>query len=398
MPRQVQAAAGKVRTVSGVAKLRNIPALDGFRGVGVMAVIFAHLPMVLESGLYNTLWQLNQASRIGYIALDIFFCISGFFITRLLLAERAKTGRISFRNFYTRRALRIFPIYYLTVVVCVFVFSFNISGTASLLAYTFNVYHPVYPTPNPLEHTWSLSVEEQFYFLWPFLMATVPLQSVSWVAGRIMPAIAILSGLVITLATARGDQMLAGNLVYMLPVTRMLSLSLGAWLAVREFENRPLYGWPCLILAAAGFGVLGLDFTSKSAGIMTSQAFYWTIALAGYAMLSVAFTGTVVFDNGRAGNAIRWVLSFSVLRGLGRISYGLYLYHLPVLYYFGLNDAAMGGGKAPIAKVAIAAAITLLIGTVSYYAIERPLLSWRPKLKQAQEPEARLQNAAVQGV
>ncbi len=382
--------------MSGATKLRNIPAFDGFRGVGVLAVIFAHLPMVLDSRIYNTLWQVNQASRFGYIALDIFFSISGFFITRLLLAERAKTGRISFKNFYARRALRIFPIYYLTVGVCIFVFSFNASETLSLLAYTFNIYHPLHPVPNPLEHTWSLSVEEQFYFLWPFLIATIPMRSASFVAGRVMPALAILSGFAIALLTPHAGQTLAGNLVYMLPLTRMLSLSLGAWLAVREFENRPLYGWPCLILAALAPGLLLLDFAAKSLGVLTSQGLYWTIALISYGMLSLAFTATVVFDNGRIANLLRSFLSITVLRGFGRISYGLYLYHLPVLYYFGLNDAAMGGGKAPIEKVAAAVLITLLIGIASYYVIERPLLSRRSRTARKPAREADIQPAEAQ--
>jgi peptidoglycan/LPS O-acetylase OafA/YrhL len=375
--------------MSGATKLRNIPAFDGFRGVGVLSVIFAHLPMVLDSRIYNALWQVNQASRFGYIALDIFFSISGFFITRLLLAERAKTGRISFKNFYARRARRIFPIYYLTVGVCIFVFSFNASETLSLLAYTFNIYHPLHPVPNPLEHTWSLSVEEQFYFLWPFLIATIPMSSASFVAGRVMPALAILSGFAIAALTPHGDQTMAGNLVYMLPFTRMLSLSLGAWLAVREFENRPLYGWPCAILAVLALGLLLLDFAAKSVGVLTSQGLYWTFALISYGMISLAFTATVVFDNGRIANLLRSFLSIQVLRGLGRISYGLYLYHLPVLYYLGLNDAAMGGGKAPIEKVAVAVLITLLIGIASYYGIERPLLSRRSRAagKPAREPE-----------
>ena len=93
------------------SRLTTFPAFDGFRGYGVMIVLFAHLPQVLDSRIYNLAWEINQASRFGYIALDVFFAISGFFITRLLLRERHLTGRISFRDFYRRRALRIFPVY-----------------------------------------------------------------------------------------------------------------------------------------------------------------------------------------------------------------------------------------------------------------------------------------------
>ena len=112
---------------------------------------------------------------------------------------------------------------------------------------------------------------------------------------------------------------MAGNLVYMSPLTRMLSLSLGAWLAVREFENRPFYGWPSGLLTLAAVGTLIADFAARKAGIVTSQGLYWTIALISYAMLSLAFTSTAVFDNSRAGNVLRGILSIQLLRGLGRI-------------------------------------------------------------------------------
>jgi peptidoglycan/LPS O-acetylase OafA/YrhL len=365
--------------MSGIKQVSKIPAFDGFRGAGVLIVIFSHMPLVLESSVYNILWQANQATKIGYVALDIFFSISGFFITRLLLAEKVATGRISFKKFYTRRALRIFPIYYLTLLICFFVFSFNTSETASLLTYTFNIYHPLYPVPNPLEHTWSLSVEEQFYFFWPVLLASIPLRSATWVAGRFIPAAAILTGLAISLLTAWSDQTLSGNLIYMSPFTRMLSLSLGAWLAVREFEGRPFLGRPCFILALTAIVLLALDRAGRNAGIITSQGLYWTIALACYAMIGVAFTSTIVFDRGRAGDLLRRPLSNPILRGLGRISYGLYLYHLPVLFYFGLNDAVINGGKVQIARVFAAFAVTLALAIVSFYLIEQPLLSRRSR-------------------
>ena len=143
-------------------------------------------------------------------------------------------------------------------------------------------------------------------------------------------------------------------------------------------------------------GLLLFDFAAKSVGVLTSQGLYWTFALISYGMISLAFTATVVFDNGRIANLLRSFLSIQVLRGLGRISYGLYLYHLPVLYYFGLNDAAMGGGKAPIEKVAVAALITLLIGIASYYGIERPLLSRRPERRENPRASRKLKPAEVQ--
>lgn len=354
-------------------RLEKFPAFDGFRGIGVVVVIFSHCPPVLESSIYNAIWHINQLSRVGYIALDIFFVMSGFFITRLLLRERAKTGRISFKDFYIRRALRIFPVYYLTVIACLFIFTFTTADTISLLSYTFNFYHPLHPVPNPLEHTWSLSVEEQFYFFWPLLILLVPPLWLNRVTGVIVPLLAIASGLVMAVIFINHDPREAGDVVYMSLFTRMLSLSLGGWLALREFNNQPLRGWRCLALFLGAIVVLTLDRMGRNLGIITSQPVYWTIALIAYAMVSVAFVATMVFDRGLLKRIMTAILSLSILRWLGQMSYAMYVFHLPVLFYLGINDAALNGAKAPILMVAIAFAITLGLSILSLYLLETPM-------------------------
>jgi peptidoglycan/LPS O-acetylase OafA/YrhL len=358
-------------------RLTKFPAFDGFRGVAVLVVVFSHLPQVVDSDLYNVAWKLNQAPRTGYVALDIFFAISGFFITRLLLRERAKTGRISFSNFYGRRALRIFPVYYFSVVSCYFVFHFGAGDTLSLLSYTSNFYHPFHPAPHPLEQTWSLSVEEQFYFFWPLLVLLVPQRLLSVVTGRVIPALAIVSGLVIAAIYGSRDNVLSGDLVYMSIFTRMLSLSLGGWLAVREFEKRSLHGLHCVLLLAVAILLLIVDRIGRDTGIITSQAAYWTVALAAYAMISVSFVSTMVFDNSIVKRGLTTFLSMPILCGFGHISYAMYVVHLPVLFYLGLNDGALNGNKAPLMQVALAFAITLALSVLSYFALENPLSSFK---------------------
>ena len=360
-------------------RLTNFPAFDGFRGIGVLIVLLSHFPQVLDNELYNLIWQINQGPRLGYICLDIFFAISGFFITRLLLREQEATGTISFSKFYYRRALRIFPVYYFTAFVCYFVFHFGVADSLSLLTYTFNIYHPFHPAPHPLEHTWSLSVEEQFYFIWPLLILLVPRRLTSVITGKVVPVLAIVSGLIIALAFGIQDNLMAGDLVYMSLVTRMLSLSLGGWLAVREFENRPLRGWPCLLLLIVAIVLQFIDRKARDLGIMTSQPLYWTIALAAYAMISVAFTSTIVFDRGIVGRGLTAALSLAPLRWIGAMSYAIYVVHLPVLFYMGLNDGALNGAKVPIAQVAIALAVSMAFAIISYFVIERPLQSLRHK-------------------
>ncbi|MDB5657253.1 MAG: hypothetical protein JWQ94_4866 [Tardiphaga sp.] len=360
-------------------RLEKFPAFDGFRGIGVLIVVFSHFPDVLDSRLYSVAWKFNQVSRIGFVALDIFFVISGFFITRLLLRERAATGRISFKNFYTRRALRIFPIYYLTVFVCYFVFNFQAADTWSLLSYTFNFYHPFHAAPHPLEHTWSLSVEEQFYFFWPLVILLVPPRLIEMVTGRLIPVLAIASGIALAWTIGARDNALSGDIVYMSISTRMLSLSLGGWLAVREFQNRPLRGLRCLLLAIASLVLLVIDRVARDRGIVANQGIYWTIALASYGMFSVAFVATMVFDRGAFRRGMTAVLSFSILRSLGNISYALYLFHLPVLFVMGLNEGTVGVHRVTLMQTTTAFVIMMALAVASYFVIERPLQSVKQK-------------------
>ena len=360
-------------------KLEKFPAFDGFRGIGVLVVVFSHFPDVLDNAIYSAVWKANMTSRIGFVMLDIFFAMSGFFITRLLLRERASTGKISFKNFYTRRALRIFPVYYLTILVCYFAFKFQWADTLSLLSYTFNFYHPFHLAPHPLEHTWSLSVEEQFYFFWPLVILLVPPRLIEMVTGRLVPILAIASGFALAWMIGARDNVLSGDLVYMSISTRMLSLSLGGWLAVREFQNRPLMGLPCLLLAIGALVLLVADRAARESGLIANQGVYWTVALAAYGMISVAFVATMVFDRGIFQRWLTAVLSVSILRSLGNISYALYVFHLPVLFAFGLNDGTLNGNRVTVMQTGVAFVIMMLLAIASYFLIERPLQSVKAK-------------------
>ncbi len=359
--------------------LPQVPALDGVRGLSVLFVAFSHFPLAIGALYYNSVWKFSNALRLSYIFLDFFFLLSGFLITRILLSEKVRTGTISFSNFYFRRTLRIFPIYYLAALACGLIFQLSPTVRLSLLTYTYNFLLPFHPTPMPLEQTWSLAVEEQFYLIWPMVILFVPTMALSRVTGLIVPLTAIAAGLALSVWAGTGDQLFSGNLVYMSTFTRMMSLSFGAWLAVREYEKRPISASSSVILILCGLSLLGLDRFGRSSEIIASQGTYWTIALMGYSSIGVAVIGTILFNHSRFGDLLRLVLSFAPLRGIGRISYGLYLYHLPVLFYFGLNDAVMQGGQAPIAVVALAAVVIFTISIVSYLAIEKPLLRLRGK-------------------
>ena len=370
--------------VSKPKALRGYPALDGLRCFGLFVIVFAHLPMVTDGGLYNTLWEINRSSRVGYLLLDSFFTLSGFLITRILLAEKVKTGSVNIRRFYTRRALRILPIYYLTLFACLLAFRMPRAEITGLATYTANFYYPFLIGPSPMEHTWSLSVEEQFYLVWPLLVMALPLRLGTLVTGRVLPLVAIIFGVAIALAVPRLDfagdtDLLAGNFVYMAPFTRMLALSLGAWIAYRELERRPLPGWTMALMCVGALGVLAFDAVGRSSGLVSSHGLYWVIALVGYGPLSVALIGTYIFGQGVVSNALRFVSEWSPLRAIGRASYGGYLYHMPIFYWFGLRTAMVTGQTVPASQVALALAVTAAVTAASYRFIEAPIQAYRGK-------------------
>lgn len=151
-------------------KAGRIPSLDGFRAVSILLVILAHLAIV--GSVPGSLKMVLQNIGLGELGVRIFFTISGFLITFLLLKERAKNGRVNLKAFYMRRLLRIFPVFYAYLL---FVVSFNlfmgwhISALIFFGAFLYTQNFALWGSNWLIAHSWSLAVEEQFYLLWPAL-------------------------------------------------------------------------------------------------------------------------------------------------------------------------------------------------------------------------------------
>lgn len=344
--------------------------------------MWAHFPFVTGSRVSEAIWTVSQVLRTGYIGVDLFFVLSGFLITRILLDERRRTGDIALPAFFAKRALRILPIYYLSIAVVAAAFTVPPGDLLSLATHTFNYYKPFHPAPMALEHTWSLAVEEQFYLLWPFAVLAIPLRLGKVITSLWLPLVSVAAALVLA---ALFDSVLSASMIYMFGITRMMSLSLGASIAYGEQAGDPAGGWRAALAILTGVAVLAVDQAGRMLQLVPVGGYYWSVALVGYAMLGFGAIALLVHPSSGAGAFARAVaaaarlLSSPALRYVGRISYGLYLYHYPVLFLLQIApyQTATTGTSAP--RLLAAVGLTFLCAHLSYYYFERPLLRLRDK-------------------
>ena len=346
--------------------------------VAVSLVLLVHFPFIQGAALSKGLWSIGQATRAGYIGVDLFFVLSGFLITRILLQEKDRYGTIDLKYFYTKRALRILPIYYISLAVATACFVNSSGAFWNLATFTFNFYHPLHPAPNALEHTWSLSVEEQFYLLWPFLIARLPKSLGVAVTRYCIPAISIAFALALALSL---ESALAARFIYMSGPARMMSLSLGASLAFAECNGGGARDISSLFSLTLGVALLAMDNAGRYAGLIPAGGFYWCIALPGYGLVSVSAVSLLIFSQSGLIASIRRLLSLNPVRYLGRISYGLYLYHYLILFLMDVPQYKVGDTGTTPARALAALAVSLAVASLSYHFLERPLLSLKGRLR-----------------
>jgi peptidoglycan/LPS O-acetylase OafA/YrhL len=314
----------------------HIPALDAVRGVAILLVMVFHFSSYGHGLVASPLWidRLYYAiSRAGWIGVDLFFVLSGFLITGILYD--AKDGERYFRNFYARRVLRIFPLYYGALALFVVVLPRLFSGTPGVLSLSGDaVWYWTYlsnvriasggwPEFAAIGHFWSLAIEEQFYLLWPVLVLALSRR-------HLMVACAVF--LVGALATRVGLN-LAQNRVaaFVLTPARIDALAVGAYLA----------------LAARGPGGLAsLSRVASRAAVLTGASLLATfvvrrgfaapdpvVSTLGHTLLAGFFGAVLVLAlTGGRESAIARVFDSATLRFFGRYSYGLYVVHHPILF------------------------------------------------------------------
>jgi peptidoglycan/LPS O-acetylase OafA/YrhL len=348
------------------------PDIEGLRAIAIVAVLLCHAGVPFLAG--------------GYVGVDVFFVISGFLITRLLLAELDRTGTISLRGFYARRAKRLLPlsaVLLATVGVLSMILLSPLRNTevagdiVSSALYVANWHFAAQSVdyfaqglePSPVLHLWSLAIEEQFYLVWPGVMLLA-----TWFWRRrghsIRPALWVVLSLI-----------LVGSLVYGIVLTddkpafayfstfaRAWELGLGAALALAGTVRLPRLG-------AAALGWLGVAAIVYASFVFTGETtFPGTAALIptlGAAALILSGTALAATAGGvtglRAGAG--YVLSWSPVRYVGRISYSWYLWHWPFLVF----AAAIWGPRLSVAAGLLAVAASWVPTQLTHMLIEDPV-------------------------
>lgn len=367
--------------------MKYIRGFDGLRAISILLVLITHLGLYNYLGDYDFINERIKPIVSGFTGVLIFFSISGFLITTILLREKNTYGRIGFKNFYSRRFLRLLPplILFYAAIILLIKFDFLQGSKTGLLFSIFYLYNFV---PNEfytkeLGHTWSLAVEEQFYLLWPFAVAFV------YRLKNILKLILIVV-------------LLCGAAYYILPEISFYSEG-------KEFllkDNFKLYRWfipavGAIMIGAAGAVVLDQHATELRGRLKGNHFILFIAALFFLSPLyfpSVLLTlypltepvGTVLFLMWLYYNQesnICGILENKALRYIGKISYGIYVYQ-------GLFLTTGPAGQLFIQQFPQNLLLTFAAAILSYELLEKPVLKLKNKFRRIEIGKKETKRAA----
>ncbi|MBC8107894.1 MAG: acyltransferase [Anaerolineae bacterium] len=366
----------------------HIPALDGVRGLAILLVLFFHFMLITGDGPVIRLIQ--KTWSFGWMGVDLFFVLSGFLITGILLDAKSKrpTAGSFFKNFYARRTVRIFPLYYAFLVVFLLILPRVMGGFYDLYGrpptgewtywtYTYNLFQGHHQSAREFSHTmgviWSLCIEEQFYMIWPAIV---------WFC-RPRTLLKICVGLILMSMIARGlVNQYTGYLVFVTQWTfcRMDPLAIGAMIAIltRIAPQRVLAMRKYAIHLLWLIPLVIVGWNAKMGSLVNSKTFL----IGGYTALSIMFGSLllVTITSGGAGPFV-WALSNPVLRLFGKLSYAMYLFNQPIKYallkyVYGFTDPTQEftSVTAQIGFFVLGTVLTVAAAWISWHVFEKHFL------------------------
>ena len=354
--------------------IQHIPAIDGLRAIAVTAVIFYHLGFQWIPG--------------GFLGVDLFFVISGYVITRLLLDSIARSGGLDLRGFYKARARRLLPPMVFMIVVTAFYVSiwaqdsvkrfltdipFSLSGLMNWwLVFKEQDYFEAIGRPPLLQHTWSLAVESQFYLIWPVLLLLI----LKRFGKRVIPiaalAIALFSGTALFFVSLQLDATSTVSHVYFGTDTHSIGLFLGAALAVswipQNFKSEVSNRAQNFIDFIGVFGLVGIlgSFLLIDASSPTAYKIAFPLA----AIFGAAIITSIVHPASRFAP----ILQNRVLLWIGERSYAIYLWHWVI---FQITRPRVDIDGEDWALIALRILVVLALADISLKLVELPIRSGR---------------------
>lgn len=377
--------AGTSVPVPRVRLAGHLPGLDGVRGLAILMVLATHF---IGGATAQTVLQrlIVKAAGYGLLGVDLFFVLSGFLITGLLI--RAKGRPNYFKNFYARRTLRIFPLYY-GVLTALFLVLPRLTTVTPMVAeaakhqawlwtYTSNFYLAWVDSWNTLtyvNHFWSLAVEEHFYLLWPLVVFSFSRSTLERICIGV-----ILAGL--TLRTGLAWSGMSELSISVLTPCRVDSLCAGGLLALVAHREDGAGADRLVARALPAALLLGGVIVAVSAWCALTDIAVTTLHQVRDSLYALFFGAVVLLSLEPGRGWLARGFQNPALRFLGKYSYGLYVYHAILLWYFTEShvearlDALLGNHVLTMVAVAVGGtAVSVAVAVLSYHLFEKHLLS-----------------------
>jgi len=342
----------------------DIPSLDGLRAISISIVILSHTKSLLPTPIANS-GLFRYFIGGGLHGVQIFFVISGYLITTLLLREYDRTGTVSLKRFYARRALRIFPPFYtyFAVLAILWVTGVIPEHWPTYLAsatYTF-----IY-LPNPhgwyVEHAWSLSIEEQFYLLWPALLVYAHRRAKSISLAVAIIALMPIVRLALHLTAPNPERAIVTGSSADTLMTGCLLALLSNRIAWKKVQRRFLNAWTAALLLIIGFLLVPYLNAKLTGGILAIL----TVAI-GNTVTSLCIGGVLLYVTDNPQSPAGKFLNLRFVRHMGVISYSLYLW-----------QQLFTGDPAPMHLYIYL--WMLVAAELSFWLIEKPVMRFRTRL------------------